>query len=66
MHWVLGEVWSFIARDSWNNIAFSLLDYNDIKKILDLADKIMHHKVTGSNGLEEIHKILETRKLPAY
>ncbi|MBI5207177.1 MAG: hypothetical protein HY934_05225 [Candidatus Firestonebacteria bacterium] len=64
LHWVLGEVWSFIARESWNNIVFSLMEYDDVKKILDIATKIMHHELLGTLGLEEIHKILETKRIP--
>ncbi|MBI5418348.1 hypothetical protein HZA55_10485 [Candidatus Poribacteria bacterium] len=63
LHWVLGEVWSFIARDNWNNIAFSLLTFDDVKKILVIADKIIHHNIIGGVGLDQAYKILETKKV---
>ncbi len=66
LHWVLGEVWSFIARDSWNNTIFSMLEYNDIKKILEIAAQITSHKIMGGVGLDQVNRILQSKKLPNY
>ncbi|MFH1288787.1 MAG: hypothetical protein ABII25_08860 [bacterium] len=63
LHWILGEVWSFIARDNWDKILFSELELKDIKNILVIAEAIMQHKKIGGTGLEEINKILNAKKL---
>lgn len=63
LHWILGEIWSFIAHDNWDKILFSELEYNDLKKILKISEDIMSHKKIGGAGLDQIHKILLLKKL---
>lgn len=63
LHWILGEIWSFIAHDNWDKILFSELEYKDLKKILAISEDIMSRKKIGGVGLDQIHKILSAKKL---
>ncbi|MEW6087539.1 MAG: hypothetical protein AB1498_04485 [bacterium] len=63
IHWILGEIWSFIAHENWDKILFSELELKDIQSILKIADEITKHKKPGGVGLNQIHKILESKKI---
>lgn len=63
LHWVLGEVWSFVARGNWDKILFSKLELKDIKNILAIAEEIIQHKKIGGTGLDEINKILSAKNI---
>jgi len=59
LQWVLGEVWAFIARAEWDNLAFSSTTLEETKKIIQLGEDIINHKKIGSTSLEEIYKIIK-------
>ena len=63
LHWILGEIWSFIAHDNWDKILFSEIEFKDIKKILNISEEIMQRKKIGGVGLDQIHKILASKKI---
>ncbi|HCJ66395.1 MAG TPA: hypothetical protein DHV62_03485 [Elusimicrobia bacterium] len=62
IQWSLGEVWAFIGRNEWDNLAFSSTTLEDTKKIIQIGHEIMEHKKIGSTGLDEIYKII--KKIP--
>lgn len=59
LQWVLGEVWAFIGRNEWDNLAFSSTTLEDTKKIIQIGHEIMEHKKIGSTGLDEVYKIIK-------
>lgn len=59
LQWVLGEVWAFIGRNEWDNLAFSSTILEDTKKIIQIGHEIMEHKKIGSTGLDEVYKIIK-------
>jgi len=59
LQWVLGEVWAFIARANWDNLAFSNTSLEEIKKIIQIGHEIINHQRIGTSGLEEVYKIIK-------
>lgn len=59
LQWVLGEVWAFIARANWDNLSFSNTSLEETKKIIQIGHEIINHQRIGTNGLEEVYKIIK-------
>lgn len=59
LEWVLGDIWAFIARGDWEQIAFSELTLDDVFSIINIAKQIIAHKKIGSVGLNEIHAMIK-------
>lgn len=59
LQWVLGEVWAFIARANWDNLAFSSTTLEETKKIIQIGNEIINHERIGSTGLDEVYKIIK-------
>lgn len=53
LEWFLGEIWSGVGFYEWENLRFSLLKYEDIEKLIEIAKEVMTHKKLGIHALSE-------------
>lgn len=53
LEWFLGEIWSGVGFYEWENLRFSLLNHEDITKLIEIAREVMSHKKLGIHALSE-------------
>lgn len=62
LNWALGETWAMMGYHDWDNIAFGSVNLITAKEIVEIGNSVVEHKILGSKGFEEIHKILDSIK----
>jgi hypothetical protein len=59
LEWVLGEVWSYVARNEWGVMPFGRLTLRDIIKILTLGSQLRRHARGDIEILREVRAIID-------
>jgi len=58
LEWVLGELWAYVSRQSWDDLHFGLLTMRDIIKMLTLGSQLRRHARGSIEILREIDAII--------
>lgn len=58
LEWVLGELWSYVSRQSWDELHFGLLTMRDIIKMLTLGSQLRRHARGSIEILREVEAII--------
>jgi hypothetical protein len=58
LEWVLGELWSYVSRQSWDVLHFGLLTMRDIIKMLTLGSQLRRHARGSIEILREVEAII--------
>ena len=58
LEWVLGEVWSYVARTEWDDLHFGRLNTRDIVRMLTLSSQLRRHARNQTEILREVAAIL--------
>ncbi len=59
LEWVLGEVWSYVARHDWSDMHFGRLTMRDVIKILTLGSQLRRHARGDVEILREVRAIID-------
>ena len=58
LEWVLGELWAYVARASWDDMRFGNITVRDIIKILTLGSQMRRHARNNIEILREVQAII--------
>jgi hypothetical protein len=58
VEWVLGELWSYVARAHWDDLHFGNLTMGDVVKILTLGSQMRRHVRPTIEVLREVETIV--------
>jgi hypothetical protein len=58
IEWVLGELWSYVARADWDELHFGTLQVRDVIKILTLGSQMRRHARNNIEILREVEAIV--------
>jgi hypothetical protein len=58
LEWVLGELWSYVARQEWDDLHFGLLTLRDVVKILTLGSQLRRHARGSIEILRDVNAII--------
>jgi len=58
LEWVLGEVWSYVARADWDDLHFGRINTRDIVRMLTLSSQLRRHARNQTEILREVAVIL--------
>lgn len=56
--WVLGELWSYVARADWDTLTFTNITVGDVVKILTLGSQMRRHARNNIEVLREVEGII--------
>lgn len=56
--WVLGELWSYVARDDWDDLKFSRLAMQDVIRMLTLSSQLRRHARNSIEILHDVHGVI--------
>ena len=59
LEWVLGELWAYVARASWDDMHFGKITLRDIIKILTLGSQMRRHARNNIEILREVKAIVD-------
>jgi hypothetical protein len=59
LDWVLGELWSYVARSEWEDIPFSQLHFDDLMRVLDITAEVLSHERTAGPALDDVYLIVK-------
>ena len=59
LEWMLGELWSHIARTEWEEIAFSRLRFSQAVQILEVTQEATSHKKTTGVAIDEVYEMVK-------
>lgn len=55
---VLGEVWIFCDRDTWDQISFTRLSGIELRKLIGVGKEVHDNSISGRGGAEKSFPIL--------
>jgi len=58
LEWVLGELWSYVARADWDDLHFGRMMMSDIIKTLTLGSQMRRHARPSIEVLREIEALV--------
>jgi hypothetical protein len=58
LEWVLGEVWTYVARREWNDMPFGRLTMRGVIKILTLGSQLRRHARNDIEILREVRAVI--------
>jgi len=66
LEWVLGELWSYVARAHWDDMQFGHITVRDVVKILTLGSQMRRHARNNIEILREIDDLISSKSAPSY
>ncbi len=67
LRWLLGEVWTMLGFYEWEELKFSILTFDDVDRLLNIADDILSRKVIGTKAVTEAYELIrEASKKAEY
>jgi hypothetical protein len=66
LEWVLGELWSYVARSHWDDLRFGHVTTRDVIKILTLGSQMRRHARNNIEILREVDAIVTAGSQPSY
>jgi hypothetical protein len=58
LEWILGELWAYVARANWEQLAFGRLTMSDVIKILTLGSQLRRHARASIDILHEVEAVV--------
>jgi hypothetical protein len=58
LEWVLGELWSYVAREDWDDLHFGRMTMSDIIKTLTLGSQMRRHARPSIEVLREVEALV--------
>jgi len=58
LEWILGELWAYIARAEWDELAFGRLGMSDVIRTLTLGSQLRRHARPSIEVLRDVEKIV--------
>ncbi|NTU72181.1 MAG: hypothetical protein HGB10_10245 [Coriobacteriia bacterium] len=62
LEWVLGELWSYVSRNDWDELHFGVLTMRDVIKMLTLSSQLRRHARGSIEILREVDEIIKAVK----
>jgi len=59
LEWVLGELWTYVARAHWDEMHFGKITVRDIIKILTLGSQLRRHARNSIEILREVQAVID-------
>lgn len=60
LEWILGELWAYVARADWDELAFGRLNIGDVIKILTLGSQMRRHARPSIEILNDVAHVINT------
>lgn len=64
LEWILGELWAYVARADWDDLAFGLLGMGDVIRILTLGSQLRRHARNSIDILRDVESIVRSKRTP--
>ncbi len=61
LEWVLGELWSYIDRADWDNLAFGYMTMGDVIQMLTLGSQLRRHARPSVEILRDAEEIVRRK-----
>ena len=61
LEWLLGELWAYVARDTWENLRFGRLDITDLREMIAKGREMRSHARNAVDVLLEVRDIIEAK-----
>lgn len=58
LRWMIGELWTVTARDEWDGLHFSKLEFEDTRRIVSHADRLRRHGTRRMATLDTVRSIV--------
>jgi hypothetical protein len=58
LEWVLGELWSYVAREHWEELHFGRMTVSDVIKTLTLGSQMRRHARPSIEVLREVEALV--------
>jgi|GEM_PF-587558 len=62
LEWVLGELWSYVSRNVWDELHFGLITMTDVIKMLTLGSQLRRHARGDIEVLRDVESIIVNKK----
>jgi hypothetical protein len=59
LKWMLGEIWAMVGFYDWENLKFSLLRFEDIDRIIQLANSVLQKNKLGTHAVTEAYELIK-------
>jgi len=59
LKWMLGEIWAMIGFYEWENLRFSLLTFDEVDRIIQLANSILQKERLGTQAVTEAYELIK-------
>lgn len=66
LEWVLGELWSYVVRSEWDQLAFGHLPMGGVIRLLTLGSELRRHARPSADILRDMDAVVrgEGREVP--
>lgn len=59
LKWMLGEVWTMVGFYEWESLKFSVLSFEEVDRIIQLANEVLEKKRLGTQVVQEAYEIIK-------
>jgi len=59
LEWVLGELWAYVARAEWDQLAFGRLTMSEVIRVLTLGSELRRHARNSIDILRDVETIVK-------
>ncbi|MCX7832202.1 MAG: hypothetical protein N2440_04815 [Actinobacteria bacterium] len=59
LKWILGEIWTMVGFYDWENLKFSVLTFQDVDKLIQLANEVLDKKRLGTQVVHEAYELIK-------
>lgn len=59
LKWMLGEVWTLVGFYEWEDLKFSVLTFEEVDKLIQLAYEILEKKRMGTQVVQEAYELIK-------
>jgi len=60
LEWVLGELWSYVARHDWDDLQFGHLNLSNIIRILTYGNQMRRHARSSIDILRDVENVVRS------
>lgn len=61
LEWLLGELWAYVARDSWEHMRFGRISSSEIRQMISMGREMRSHTRSGVDVLQEVGDMIQSK-----
>lgn len=59
LKWMLGEIWTMVGFYEWEHLMFSVLKFEEVDRLIQLANEVLEKKRLGTHAVTEAYELIK-------